>query len=935
MHDVFLSYNSADRAAARLILAALEAQGLEVFLDERELAAGQNFIPRLEAALLACQSVAILMGPRGLGKWQQIEKDFALDRKAREPSLPVVPVLLPGDVDPPTGFLSLNTWIDLRGGVENADGIARLSAALRNQPPPGAAFNPRNDVCPYRGLLPFREEDREFYFGREPDVAALVKLVREDRHAVVPVIGSSGSGKSSLVYAGLIPELRNPAHQADRTPWEILTLRPLTDPLVSLMEAVSPPPEDLDRAVRIARLNESVEVLRAGKVRLSQLIEDVLKRSGGCQRLLLFVDQWEELYSQIPRDVPEAERKKAEADRILFIDALLEATKHSACTLVFTVRADFYDPLLGWDNRLKHGKLQEHLNRAGLSLGPMHREALEAAIVKPAEKAGYRFAEGLVKVILDEVGLQPGQLPLLEFFLRELWLRRDGDEFTFKGYQDSGGVSGAIARRADDEFAKLLRTGDKKLEEAARRVFVSLVTPGEGREDTRAVISLPESGPERRVVEFFSAHDVRLLVAGEGKVEVSHEALIRQWARLQKDWLAKNRDFLRVRDRIRAGRDIWDPPLAERGEVESARKEKGSGKKKEKRRSPERLIQRGLALQEAKALLKHHGDVIIDDIWEYIRLSLRRDFWRRVRDGVFLTVVAGIAMVVGFVGLLVFIAGYAMFTGEEDALERYHQEVYEREVAPLEVPSRTASPQSSVTPLRPHTNRIGMEMIWCPPGSFQMGSAGEEPGRSSDERLHHVTLSHGFFLAKTEVTQGQWLQLMKTNPSLFHWDGRLPVDRVSWNGASVFCRTLTELERETGTLPEDWVYSLPTEAQWEYACRAGISAPFSGPALPELGWYIGNAWFHTHPVGLKQPNRWGFHDMHGNVYEWCQDWDGDYENGDAVDPSGVRAFSDRVSRGGSWGINAGCCRSAYRFRGMPESRDFNLGFRPVLTLASK
>jgi len=556
MHDVFLSFNSSDRATARLILAALQSQNLAVFMDERDLAAGQNFIPRLETALLACKSVAILMGPRGLGKWQQIEKDLALDRKAKEPSLPVIPVLLPGDVDPPTGFLSLNTWIDLRGGVEAADGIARLTAALRNQPPPGAAFNPRNDVCPYRGLLPFREEDREYCFGREPDVAALVKLVREDGHPVVPVIGSSGSGKSSLVYAGLIPELRNPVHQADRTPWEILTLRPYGDPLASLMEALSPPPPDLAVAARIANLNDSADLLRQGKVRLSQLVDDALKRSGGCQRLLLFVDQWEELYSQIPRDVPEAERKKEESDRILFIDSLLEASKNSPCTLVFTVRADFDDPLLGWDNRLKHGKLQDHLNRAGLSLGPMSRDALESAIVKPAQKAGYRFADGLVKVILDEVGLAPGQLPLLEFFLRELWLRRDGDEFTFQGYKESGGVSGAIARRADEEFAKLLKMGENGLEEAARRIFVSLVTPGEGREDTRAVIALPESGLERRVVELFSAHDVRLLTAGNGKVEVSHEALIRQWKRLQEDWLRKNRDFLRCADRIRAARDV-------------------------------------------------------------------------------------------------------------------------------------------------------------------------------------------------------------------------------------------------------------------------------------------------------------------------------------------------------------------------------------------
>jgi hypothetical protein len=191
-----------------------------------------------------------------------------------------------------------------------------------------------------------------------------------------------------------------------------------------------------------------------------------------------------------------------------------------------------------------------------------------------------------------------------------------------------------------------------------------------------------------------------------------------------------------------------------------------------------------LPLQEAKALLKHHGDVIIDDIREYIRLSLRRDFWRRVWDGVVLTEVVTFAMIVGFVALFVYFAAYASFTGDEEALEHYQQEVYQREVAPLKAPP-SQSRQTSGLPLDTHTNRIGMEMIWCPPGTFQMGSASQEPGRSSDELLHRVTLSQGFFLAKTEVTQAQWMQIMKTNPSLFHSNGCLPVEGVSWNGKPI------------------------------------------------------------------------------------------------------------------------------------------------------
>ena len=924
--DVFISYNSRDREAARVIVQSLREQQLSVFLDERNLVAGQNFVSSLEQSLGNCQAVAILIGPHGMGKWQQIEKDLALDRKAMQPSLPVVPVLLPGDVDPPTGFLALNTWVDFRQGLNQGEQGQKLAAALRGQAWQGGGLNPVYDFCPYRGLLPFREEDRDFYFGREPDVAELVRLVREDRHPVVPVIGSSGSGKSSLVYAGLIPELRHPSGaNKGQQPWEIAKLRPYGDPFFSLASEFSPPAEGLSEAERLASLNRSAQLLRDGEVSLAQLATARLQQSGGCEQLLIFVDQWEELYSQMPTDVSEVDRKSAVADRILFIDALLEAAALPNCQLVFTVRADFYEPLLGWDNQLKHGKLQDHLNRAGLSLGPMDREALRDCIVKPAEKAGYQFADGLVEAILEEVGLEPGQLPLLEFYLRELWVRREGNEFTFQGHRETGGVSGAIARRADEAFAEILQQNNQPLADATRRVFVSLVTPGEGREDTRAVILLPESGLEREVIERFSAHDVRLLTASSGKVEVSHEALIRQWRRLQDDWLRKNRDFLRVRDRIRAARDLWDPPAGVEPELEVKR-----GRQQPfKRRSKKRLIPRGQMLAEAKALRNNHGDVMIDGIQDYIRQSLRRGFWQRFWRWVVLISVAGVAMVIGFVGLILLFVVGGNLGGEIDALHQYQEDVYEKQIKPPQPPPPLLRQEQANHPFHRFENGAGIEFVWCWPGQFTMGSPIEEPARGSDEAQHMVKLSSGFWMARTEVTQAQWLQVMNGNPSL-RKHRELPVSGVSWHDAVKFCEALTRLEESIGALPKDWEYRLPTEAQWEYACRSGTSSPFGTSSLDAGAWHSGKSIFMNRRTAQKQANHWGLFDMHGNAREWCQDRYGRYPGGAVSDPIGPETGVNRVIRGGyAWGV-ASYCRSANRNGGVPSYRYGFLGFRPVM-----
>ncbi|MBU6303700.1 MAG: SUMF1/EgtB/PvdO family nonheme iron enzyme, partial [Verrucomicrobia bacterium] len=223
-----------------------------------------------------------------------------------------------------------------------------------------------------------------------------------------------------------------------------------------------------------------------------------------------------------------------------------------------------------------------------------------------------------------------------------------------------------------------------------------------------------------------------------------------------------------------------------------------------------------------------------------------------------------------------------------------------------------------------------MEMIWCPKGKFTMGQVGGD----SDETPHEVTLTRGFWLAKHEVTHAQWQAVMGNQPWNFTESGPdAPVENVSWEDAMAFCRKLTERERAAGALPVGWEYSLPTEAQWEYACRAGTTTVYSfGDEEARLGdyaWYDENSEDKTHPVGLKKPNAWGLHDMQGNVWEWCFDWNDDYPTGAVTDPFGPKEGVGRVSRGGSWSFSASNCRAADRAGLVPAVRIDDLGFRPA------
>ena len=214
-----------------------------------------------------------------------------------------------------------------------------------------------------------------------------------------------------------------------------------------------------------------------------------------------------------------------------------------------------------------------------------------------------------------------------------------------------------------------------------------------------------------------------------------------------------------------------------------------------------------------------------------------------------------------------------------------------------------------------------------------------EPGRTQKETQVTVELSHGFWIGKYEVTQRQYQEVTGKIPSLFRGNSNFPVEMVNWADAIGFCRNLTDQEHLAGRLPEGWVYRLPSEAQWEYACRAGsLSALNNGENLTDaltecsnldaVGWYGRNSDRSTHEVGRKRPNAWGLYDMHGNVWEWCDDLYGENLEG-GKNPSGPRNGSIGLIRGGSWDNQPLDCRSAKRFSIKRELRINTIGFRVV------
>ncbi|MBO3463028.1 pentapeptide repeat-containing protein [Aetokthonos hydrillicola Thurmond2011] len=396
-----------------------------------------------------------------------------------------------------------------------------------------AGDTPRN---PYVGLSAFSEKDAAFFFGREKFTNVLFEMVH--CQPLVPVIGASGSGKSSVVFAGLIPLLR------EEGIWLIESFRPKSQPFdelaLALVRQLEPNIDGVEKVLMVGKLAES---LKKGEVTLHQVAPQILENKPS-KRFLLIVDQFEELYTQC----------LDKHEQQCFIDTLLVAVQKKIITLVFTLRADFYGYILSY--RPFSDALQQI---AFTPLGLMAREELKAAVEQPAQKLNVQLQIHLAERILDDVGNEPGNLPLLEFALTQLWDKQKDGELTHKAYEDIGGAKQALVKHAEQIYSRLSNSQQQQ----AQQVFLALVMLGDGTEYTRRVATQEEIGKQNwELVTYLAGSEARLLVtgrndkSGEETVEVVHEALIREWKRLQ-DWLSNNREKLIQQRKIEAAAIEW------------------------------------------------------------------------------------------------------------------------------------------------------------------------------------------------------------------------------------------------------------------------------------------------------------------------------------------------------------------------------------------
>lgn len=560
-HDVFISYSSKDHQAAETVYNVLQSQGISCWMASQELIPG---IPDWAAAIAnAIQSarVFVLIYSAQSNSSPQVLNEI---HNADANGLIILPFLIE-NVPYSSGleyFLKRRQWLDatippieqhaarlaktipslLAGDVNIANRVLRETPASLQPPEPGD--------CPYKGLNYFDEADAGLFFGREMLIARLVGNLRDHRFLAV-VVGASGSGKSSIVRAGMVPALRKGSPLADKTyppqgssQWPIHIITPGAHPLDSL--ALSLTKESASVTAADTLIQDFKQTPRALHLFMGKTLP------GSNPQALLVVDQFEELFTQC-QDLSE---------RKAFIDNLITAAALETGGLmrvVITLRADFYAHCADYPN------LREAVTQNQQFIGPMTTEELRKAIEEPARQGNWQLEAGLVDLLLREVVGEPGALPLLSHALLETWERREGRWMTVRGYIDSGGVRGAIAHTAETVFSQLSESEQHQ----ARRIFLQLTELGEGTQDTRRRVLLEEIDSKandlpssRKLLK--KLVDARLITTTETTAEVAHEALIREWPRLR-DWLSEDRANLRLQRRISASAQEWQQMQQDEG----------------------------------------------------------------------------------------------------------------------------------------------------------------------------------------------------------------------------------------------------------------------------------------------------------------------------------------------------------------------------------
>lgn len=471
----------------------------------------------------------------------------ALLRRSLETTFQVFVILGPGaDLNALPPYLHCGPILDLREGMRHEATLKKVAAFFR-APLEGPSFLPQ-DEPPFRGLLAFHESHAHLFFGRDNETRELCARLKHNRF--LAVVGDSGSGKSSLVRAGLIPTLSRGLRDGQKSlesPWRIAVARPGDRPFHELGNALLDLAKEISPEQRIDVRATLTRQLETGVDGLGHIISGLVPRG---HPTLLVVDQFEELFNTTV-DVEERRR---------FIDLLLRTTESSnerPIYIVVTLRADFYSRC--WE----HAELPSLMAQSQFVLNRMSRGQLLEVVEKPLAMAGTGLEPGLAELIVDDLGDEPGSLPLLEHALYRLWAGRSNGTLTHGSYLEMGRMPGALGYHADAVYQEL----KPQQQVVARRIFLDLVRPVEGggnvrhRANMKAILGVEESSPRVRMV-LTRLTEARLVTtgrrdpAGEEFVELAHEAITLGWQRFR-SWLAQERDFLLWRDRLRESRSEW------------------------------------------------------------------------------------------------------------------------------------------------------------------------------------------------------------------------------------------------------------------------------------------------------------------------------------------------------------------------------------------
>ncbi len=567
--DVFLSHASTDKPLVEELGRRLSRENLKPWLDKWNLIPGRAWQPEIEAALADCVTCAVIIGPGGFGPWHHEEMRQSIRRRVenREKVFRVIPVLLPGLERPERSklpdFLTATTWVEFRDSLDDPSAFHRLLCGIRGiEPGMGAGAAVFEGKNPYRGLELFDVEHAPLFFGREASTEWLLVALKRKPSGIenrfLAIVGASGSGKSSLARAGLLAAMKDGKLDGSAA-WPRAICRPGSEPFFNLARALTGHAPESVSAVVFDRLQGRKD----GERSLHVAAGLVLGEPPRAERLVVLVDQFEEVFTLC----------NDEAERRDFIANLLHAATVAGgrSIVVLTMRADFYPRCASYAN------LAAALSDHQVLVGPMTDDELRRAIDRPARLAGLEPEPGLVELLVDDIRGRAGGLPLLQFALQEVWQRREDYRLSIRTYREIGQIEGALQRKADAVFGTF--TDEQK--ELCRRIFLRLVQPGEGSEDTRRRAArrelLPnnpeQAGAVQAIIDRLTDPESRLLTterqqsgAGEGTLEVAHEALIRGWPQLR-TWIEADRAGLRTHLRLTDAAKEWADAAAEAKEA--------------------------------------------------------------------------------------------------------------------------------------------------------------------------------------------------------------------------------------------------------------------------------------------------------------------------------------------------------------------------------